>query len=130
MNNLQIEKSDIDDSPGVFFNAETGYCEISGSSYMERPTKFYLPLINWLIDYLEEFDIPLRLNIEIPYFNSSSSRQLLNILMVLKKFVDQGRDIRVNWYLVDDDLELEEEVEDFEIDSELKINVVKNYSNF
>ena len=103
--------------PGVFFNTETGVCEISGESYMEEAYKFYLPLINWIKEFV--------LNEKLIYFNTSSSRLILDVLDILKKFRDEGHEIQVNWFYDPDDPDVKDEVEDFEIESGMDIKLIE-----
>lgn len=111
--------------PEVCFNAESGVCELSGESYMEEAYKFYLPLINWIKEFVLNEDRPLILNIKLIYFNTSSSRLILDILDVLKKLKDDGHDIKVNWYYDPDDSDVKDEVEDFEIESGMDIELIE-----
>ena len=95
--------------PTVNFEVATGNCEISGESYLEETTKFYAPLLN--------FDIKLS------YFNTSSSKCLVDILDMLKTYQKKGGQVTVNWYYEDSDEELEE-VEDFILETGLQINKI------
>lgn len=125
MEDIQITGShDIFFVPSVNFNAETGVCEISGESYLEETVEFYDPLINWLKQYIREKNAPITLNIKLTYFNTSSSRCILDILNVLKDYEEQGGEVRINWYYDKDDIDMEEEVEDYILDTDLKINLV------
>lgn len=111
--------------PEVFFNAATGVCEISGESYMEEAYKFYLPLINWIKEYVLNEKRPLALNFRLIYFNTSSSRLILDILDILKKFRDEGHKIKVIWYFDPEDPDVKDEVEDFEIESGMDIKLIE-----
>ena len=111
--------------PGVFFNTETGVCEISGESYMEEAYKFYLPLINWIKEFVLNEKRSLELNFKLIYFNTSSSRLILDVLDILKKFRDEGHEIQVNWYYDPDDPDVKDEVEDFEIESGMDIKLIE-----
>jgi hypothetical protein len=125
MENLKIQGShDVFFVPSVDFNAETGICELSGESYLEETIDFYIPLLQWLQDYIDYINKPVIFNIKLTYFNTSSSRCLLDILNLLKEYEEQGGQVIVNWYYDADDSDMEEEIEDYMIDSELKINMI------
>jgi hypothetical protein len=111
--------------PEVYFNADTGVCEISGESYMEEAYKFYLPLINWIKEFVLNEKNPLTFNVRLIYFNTSSSRLILDIFDMLKKFRDDGNKIKVNWYFDPDDPDVKDEVEDFEIESGMDIELIE-----
>lgn len=118
-------ESDSPYYPGVFFNSETGICEISGESYMEEAYKFYLPLINWIKEFVINEKKPIELNFKLIYFNTSSSRLILDILDILKKFRDDGKEVKVNWHFDPDDPDVKDEVEDFEIESGMDIELIE-----
>jgi hypothetical protein len=125
MENIHIEGShDVFFVPTVDFNAETGVCEISGESYLEETIEFYTPLLEWLENYIAEIDKPITLNIKLTYFNTSSSRCILDILNILKDYEEAGGKVTVNWFYDVEDSDMVEEVEDYMIDSELQINMI------
>lgn len=111
--------------PELNFNAKTGVCLIQGESYMEDMYKFYKPVLSWLNNYIQEKNKPVTLNIRLTYFNTSSSRALLDILDILKIYQDNGGTIAVNWYYDRNDPDMVDEIEDFIIESNLQINKIK-----
>ena len=110
--------------PEVNFNSETGVCELIGESYMEEAYKFYTPLLNWLKEYTLELNKAVTLNLKLTYFNTNSSRLLLDILDVLKQSQEAGNDVEINWYYEEDDPDVKDEVEDFEIETGLQIKMI------
>ena len=126
MEDLKVQKSaELPFFPVVSFNANTGECEIAGESYMEDTYKFYAPVFEWFRKFTEEMNRPIVFNVKLTYFNTSSSRALLDIFDILKKYEDEGGDVTVNWYYDPDDPDMKYEVEDFEEESELKINLIE-----
>jgi hypothetical protein len=124
MNNINIErKKSIPYYPSVYFDAATGVCEIKGESYMEESYKFYLPLINWIKEFTEKKQQKIYFNIKLFYFNTSTSKCLLDILELLKKYKKEGGKIEINWYYDPDDPDMIDEVKDFEKEAELKFNI-------
>jgi hypothetical protein len=124
MENLEIKgESGVYFIPEVKLNAATGVCEISGESYLEDTDEFYNNIINWLESYIGEVKKSLTFNFKLTYFNTSSSRSILNVLRVLKKYVDDGGKVTVNWYYPEDDDSIAEEAEDYMKDTGLKINM-------
>jgi hypothetical protein len=98
--------------PVVDFNYETGICEISGESYMEDSFKFYEPVVKWLRQYTSEKK-PVIFNIKVTYFNTSSSRFILEILDLLNTYKSEGNSAVVNWYYKKDDPDMLKEINDF-----------------
>jgi len=123
MENLIINSSsETPYFPRVSFNSITGVCEISGESFMEETYKFYSPLMEWLEKYLSEKK-PVTLNVKLTYFNTSSSRSILDLLDILREYMDSGGKVKVNWYYDLEDPDMEDEVEDFKAESGLEINL-------
>lgn len=111
--------------PEVNFNADKGVCELIGESYMEETYKFYLPLINWIKEYTKDIKRPLHLNVKLIYLNTSSTKCILDILEILKDFENNGGKVKVNWYYDKSDPDMVDEVEDFEAESGMKIELVE-----
>lgn len=109
--------------PTVDFDVQTGVCTISGESFLENVIEFYEPLVEWLRRYGEEIKKPITLNFKLTYFNTSSSKSILDMLYVLRDYKDNGGEVTVNWYYQNPDII--EEVEDFMIETELEINTIE-----
>ena len=124
MENLEIKgESGVYFIPEVKLNAANGQCEISGESYLEDTDEFYNNIINWLETFITEVKKPLTFNFRLTYFNTSSSRSILNVLRVLKRYEEKGGSATVNWYYPEDDESIAEEAEDYMKDTGLKINM-------
>jgi hypothetical protein len=129
MQNLEIKGSHGEyEVPTVLFNAETGVCELQGESYLEKTAEFYDRLLEWLDEYISVVNKPITFNFRLTYFNTSSSKRILYILLKLKEFEEKGGEVSTNWYYNEDDTDMEEEVEDFRIISNLEINAIPDSS--
>jgi hypothetical protein len=124
MENLEIKsKSDVYFIPEVNLNATTGQCLLAGESYLEDTDEFYNNIINWLEAFIKEVKKPINFEFRLTYFNTSSSRSILNVLRVLKGYEDKGGSVKVDWYYPEDDDSIAEEAEDYVKDTGLKINI-------
>ncbi|MEE4197582.1 MAG: DUF1987 domain-containing protein [Bacteroidales bacterium] len=124
MENITLKSSpDTPYFPEVYFDADAGTCEISGESYMEETYKFYLPLITWIKQYIKNKNQKLELVIKLIYLNTSSTKCILDMLEVMKEYEDQGGDVKVIWYYDTNDPDMVDEVEDFEVESGIKIEL-------
>ncbi len=115
-------------TPKVFFNAENNVLEINGESYPENMAEFAAPIFSWLEEYLEQLENqPFTVDIELTYFNSSSSKMLLDLFDRLEEEVsDNGKKITVNWIYDADNDSSEEYGEEFQEDLEsLTFNLVQ-----
>ncbi|MBN2275232.1 MAG: DUF1987 domain-containing protein [Bacteroidales bacterium] len=109
--------------PAVSFNAETGVCEMRGESYMEETYKFYEPLIGWINTYILQKK-PLEMHFKLTYFNTNSSRLILDILDIFNKYHESGGSVNVYWYYDKKDPDMVEEIEDFMAESGMEIKMI------
>lgn len=85
-------------SPHIDFDPETRILEIKGESYPENCSGFYGPVFDWLEMFLDRVrDDRVELNMEILYFNSSSSKTFMDLFDMLDCEAGKGRNIVVNW---------------------------------
>ncbi len=68
---------------------------------------------------------PLVFNFRLSYVNTSSSKHILYILRLLKKYGDKENNVQTYWYIEHGDMDTEEDVEDYMIITGLKIEIVK-----
>ncbi len=129
MENLVIRGSHGEyDVPAVDFNAETGICELSGESYLENTVEFYEPLLKWLEQYMAEVGKAITFNFKLTYFNTSSSKRILYIMLKLKEYQEKGGEVSLNWHYNREDIEMEEDVEDLSMIAKLEVNTVHDES--
>ena len=85
-------------SPEINFNAQSNTLSIAGESYPENTAQFYEPVFEWLEAYLNQLnEQPVIFNMELIYFNSSSSKVLMDIFDILEEASDDGKNITLNW---------------------------------
>ena len=108
MDNLMIEATRS--SPAIRFDAANHCLSIRGESYPENTAAFYAPIFAWLKAFLAglEQDSTVRVDLEILYLNSSSTKVMLNFLDLLEQAAQDGRRVVVNWiYDSDNEMVLE-----------------------
>lgn len=110
--------------PSVNFNYDTGECTLAGESYMEDCYKFYTPLIDWLNVYCQQ-KMKLTIHFKLYYFNTQSSRMILKIIEVLMHYKERGGEPIIYWYYMQSDPDMIDEVEDFQRESGLDINLIE-----
>lgn len=118
MEPLYIEPTDF--TPRVLFDPANSVFEISGFSRPENVVGFYKPIIKWLEEFDEkvlsqntEYNTSnLIINLKLTYFNSASSKFLLDVLLMFMKFHSKGNTVEVNWYYDEDDDEIFESGEE------------------
>ena len=111
-----IKIEGTDDTPQVTLDAnpENPFMEISGRSLPEDVIAFYDPILEWLDEYAENPLEKTILNIKLEYFNTASSKLLLDILLKLEDMSEAGNDVLVKWHYPDDDEDMEEAGEEYE----------------
>ncbi len=117
MNSLIIEATKY--TPEIFFDCEKHTLGIRGKSYPENTSVFYQPVFEWLEEYLENIgDQNITVNMELIYFNSSSSKVLMDFCDVLDEAGSDGKHITLNWIYEEDDEDALEFGEEFQEDLE------------
>ena len=90
-------------SPSIYFDYPRHTLTIKGESYPENAAKVYAPMFAWLEAYLEGLgDEVVQVNLEITYFNSSSSKILMNFFDMLEDAAEAGKKIVVDWHYHED----------------------------
>ena len=98
-------------TPTVEFSAENGVLLLKGRSIPENSIEFYKPLINWIENYSASAPSKTVLNVQLEYFNTSSSKCLLDIFKRLER---AGDAVTINWYYEEDDEDMLEAGEDYD----------------
>ncbi len=112
--------------PTIDFRADTNVLEISGESYHEYTLEFFQPVFEWLEKYLETPGRKITMNFKMTYFNTSSSRRILEILTLLEQYKNEkGGDVVVNWYYEKNDTDMQENGEEYADDVDLKFNMIE-----
>jgi len=102
-----------EDTPKVVLDHVNKVFEISGRSLPEDVVVFYQPVIQWLDD-LEKSPIPnLELAIKLEYFNTASSKLILDILLKLEEINQNGTPLKVKWYYLASDSDMREAGEEY-----------------
>ena len=122
MENIQLEGTGR--TPKVIFDARTGMIEISGRSIPENSISFYKPLFDWLDEYIEKPSSETQVMFNFEYFNTSSSKCILDLLRKLEKLPEEGYKTVVKWYFDEGDEDMEESGNDFKSLINLDIELV------
>lgn len=110
--------------PSIHFNSESGICTLEGESYLEDSIKFYSQLYDWLNNFIINVNNKITFNIKLTYFNTSSEKGIFDLLMLLKKYKEQGGEVEINWFHLKNDEDSIEEAQDFIYDTDLTINLI------
>ncbi|MBQ1697095.1 MAG: DUF1987 domain-containing protein [Bacteroidales bacterium] len=108
-----IKIQGTDDTPTVTLDKENNIFEISGRSLPEDVVVFYKPILEWLDDYKNDPLDKTVFNFKLEYFNTASSKLLLDVLLKLEDINNDGHDVLVKWHYPDDDEDMEEAGEEY-----------------
>lgn len=123
MAKINIEKTEL--TPSVLLDEVEGLIEIKGDSLPENTQEFYSPLMNGLKEYFQNPQSKTTVNLEITYFNSSSSKLFFDFFDLLEAS-SSSCEIVVNWIYDEENESMEEAGEDFKEDFEsLNFNMVQ-----
>ncbi|MCC5946603.1 MAG: DUF1987 domain-containing protein [Bernardetiaceae bacterium] len=104
-----INLEGTEDTPKVLLDKANETFEVSGRSLPEDAAEFYQPIIEWLDAYSENPNPSTPFMFKLEYFNTASSKLILDILSKLEDI--EGTSIV--WYFHEDDEDMEEAGEEF-----------------
>ncbi len=99
-----------EDTPHISFNASTGVLEISGRSLPEDAAGFYAPVMDWLKNYKQSPGSSSVLMMKLDYFNTASSKIILDIFNSIEKIAN---DRKIIWHYDKDDEDMLEAGQEF-----------------
>jgi hypothetical protein len=102
-----------EDTPAIMLDSNNELFEIAGRSLPEDVASFYDPVLNWLTEYSEKPNAKTVFNFKLTYFNTASSKILLDILMKLEEIHSAGHEVLVKWYSPEDDEDMQEAGEEY-----------------
>jgi hypothetical protein len=105
--------SATDDTPGIRLDAASEIFEITGRSLPEDVTKFYKPILDWIDEYAQTPNAKTVFDFKLSYFNTASSKIILDILMKLEGMHEAGTNIAIKWHYPSDDEDMMEAGEEY-----------------
>lgn len=108
-----IKITATEDTPNVILDPVNNIFEISGRSLPEDVVVFYEPVIKWFDGFKKEPINDLALSIKLEYFNTASSKMILDILLKLEEIYQDGTQLKVVWYYLSTDSDMKEAGEEY-----------------
>lgn len=119
MNNLVLEPSAK--TPQVEFKSD-GNLLVRGRSIPENSVEFYQPILDWIEAYASSPSASTKVNMQLEYFNTSSSKCILDLFKKLETVTDT--EMNIYWYYEEDDEDMLEAGEDYDAIINLNFNMV------
>ncbi len=104
-----INLEGAEDTPKIILDKTNGIYEISGRSLPEDSAEFYQPVLDWIEAYSNEPDASTNFVFKLEYFNTASSKLILDVLSALEDIPGMA----ISWYFHEDDEDMEEAGEEF-----------------
>jgi len=123
-------------APEINFSPADRLLMISGTSCPEDVRALYYPVTEWTRIFVDEVskgeypllskESPLKIKINLDYFNSSSAKFLFDILSELKRLVEENKPVVVEWFYDLDDSDQKEAGEDMASLVGMKFTLIPN----
>ena len=94
MNNLKIDKTK--QTPLVLLNTSGDFI-IKGISTTDNAQKFFQPIVNWLTEFKTASPTHINFVMELEYLNTSSTRNIVEILRLINQFKLEGTAVSITW---------------------------------
>lgn len=92
----------------------SGVLVLEGRSIPEDSIEFYKPVVDWLTEYAKSPSDVTELQVRLEYFNTSSSKCILDIFKRLDAVMQGGGKVVVKWFYGEDDEDMREAGEDYQ----------------
>ncbi|MGD9993320.1 MAG: DUF1987 domain-containing protein [Salinivirgaceae bacterium] len=97
----------------VTLDKENGVFEFSGKSRPENVSDFFEPVFNWFEGYEKQPNQETLVNFKLDYYNSSSAKVLLRLLVRIEELAENGVRSKIHWYYRGNDEDMKESGEDY-----------------
>ena len=117
-----IKIKETSSSPSVVFDFDNNIFEINGCSRPEDVVAFYEQLVDWLSelkgkinDELKEKTSknPMSFKLRYDYFNSSSAKYILDMVILIDALFKNGLTVRIEWLYKKEDEDMLETGQEF-----------------
>ena len=112
MKKIILDAHDI--MPGVSLDHETGLLKFYGKSCPVNAHEFYIPILDWIDEYIKSPQKSTVAEFYLSYFNTVSAKNLLKVMNKLEKVREKGKKLTIKWLYNENDEILKEAGEDFE----------------
>ncbi|MDR0455242.1 MAG: DUF1987 domain-containing protein [Treponema sp.] len=122
---FHLEREKTTSTPYVLVDEERNYMRLEGRCFHENVGVFFKEINDWLDEYLATDFGTFTFDNAINYFNSSTTKLMLNMLLKLDRHSSDKTKIIVNWITTEDNDIMIECGEDFQEEMEnLEFNLI------
>ena len=120
-----LEKQKTTSTPYILIDEAKGYIKMEGKSFPEKAGEFFSDVNAWLDTYLESNFGNLVFDFAMDYYNSSTLKIVMDMMLKMDEFSAGDNKITINWIAEEDDDIAIESGEDIKEDmANLEFNLV------
>ena len=120
-----LEMQKTTSTPYILVDEAKGYMKMEGKSFPEKAAEFFSDVNTWLDSYLETEFSSLVFDFVMEYYNSSTLKIIMDMMLKMDKYSVGKNKIVINWIAADDDDIAIESGEDIKEDMvNLEFNVI------
>lgn len=108
----KFNKQPTPKTPLIDFDPATGNFILEGRSIPENSLECYKPLIEWVDGYIKNPQPKTVLSVNLEYFNTSTSKCLVEIFRKLER-INGKSEVKILWHYDPEDEDMMESGEDF-----------------
>jgi SiaC family regulatory phosphoprotein len=97
-----------EETPQVAFDPSEPAYTISGRSLPEDVLTFFDPVMKWLDAFMISALPGMKLRVDLDYFNTASSKVLLDVFMKMEEAQEKGKDVGVVWVYGANDADMQD----------------------
>lgn len=112
-------------TPEVICTLAPFVISLAGRSIPENSIEFYRPMMEWVDEHGASVEGQLEIKIRLEYFNTSSSKCLMDLLKRIEKVVSKAE---VHWYYEEEDEDMLEAGEDYNAIIDLPFRLIATES--
>ncbi len=112
-------------TPQVDFDPDKGLFEIEGRIITEDAEIFFVKILSWLDEYSSNVQKPVVVRFRLFYYNTSSSKGMIDVMRRFDKLYEKGADINIVWEYENEDEDAMLDGEDFKRFLKIPFKIVK-----
>lgn len=90
----------------VTLDKNNGKFEFSGRFLPQNAKEFFAPIFDWINDYVVNPNNKTVLTFKMDYFNTASSKKILDMLSIFEQIHGGQTDVEVHWYSYETDTDI------------------------
>lgn len=112
-------------TPYILFNKSTGEMQITGKSLPEYSYAFYGNLLDEADTYLANANEKTIIKVNLEYFNTVSSKIILQLILKFERLLTEGKKVEVEWFYNQDDDMLLDVGEIYKSSTKIPVSLIK-----